>query len=135
MRRLVFLFFLAFSSLSCSLVKEEVKTEDVDKYATLFFERLAAANYDKIYKDSAESFRKGNPQSEVFTTLKQMSDLGKPGSPNRIMMTLDKEDGKRVALPTYHVYFDNKRVTVNFKFIDEDGEWKLGAYEVKQRVG
>ena len=133
-RTILVLFLLSFTT-ACSLVKEEVKTEDVDKYAAIFFERLANAEYNKIYLDSAESFRKENSQTAVLETLKQMTELGKPGTLNRISMSLDKQDGKRIALPSYLVYFNDRRVTVNFKFVDEDGQWKLGAYEVKQRAG
>jgi hypothetical protein len=135
MYRTIFVLFLLSFTTACSLVKDEVKTEDVDKYAAIFFERLANADYNKIYQDSSESFRKENSQSAVYDTLKQMTELGKPGTLNRISMSLEKQGSKRIALPSYLVNFNDRRVTVNFMFVDEDGEWKLGAYEVKQRAG
>jgi hypothetical protein len=135
MYRTVIVIILLTFMMSCSLVKEELKTEDVDKYAAVFFERLSNAEYEKIYKDSAESFRKENQQSAVLETLKQMTELGKPGTPNRISMTFNNQGGKRIAFPSYSIYFNERRVTVNFKFVEEDGQWKLGAYEVKQRAG
>ena len=135
MYRILFMIFLLSFTTACSIVKEDLKTEDVDKYAAVFFERLAKADYAEIYKDSAESFQKENSQAAVYDTLKQMTELGKPGTLSRISMSLDKQDGKRIALPSYLIYFNERRVTVNFKFIDEDGQWKLGAYEVKQKAG
>lgn len=133
MHRKAIAILLLFLVAGCSLGKTEAKPEDVDKAATLFFERLSSADYDRIYRDSAESFKRDNPASNVLETLKKMTELGKPAPPIRTSMTFDHQEGKRVALPTYSVLFDNKRATVVFKFIDEDGQWKLGAYEVRQR--
>jgi hypothetical protein len=70
----------------------------------------------------------------------------------RATMNYSTEEGKRVATPNYAVLFDNSgspeaktadgqtippqtKATVIFKFIDDSGEWKLGAFEVRQRAG
>jgi hypothetical protein len=139
-------------SAACSLKTQEAPYEDVDKAAILFFERLTAGNYNEIYSDSEKSFQTRNPKTEVVENLKKMAMLGKPGSPVRMNMTYGTEEGKRYALPNYAVLFDNtgapavqtpdgqalppqSRATVILKFIDDNGEWKLGAFEVRQRAG
>jgi hypothetical protein len=135
MHKKVIAIFLLLNLAACSFSKKEANPEDIDKAATLFFERLGNADYDTIYTDSAETFRKNNPGSQVFETLKQMTELGKPGPPTRISMTFANQDGKRLAEPTYRITFDQKLATVVLRFVDQDGEWKLGGYEVKQRAG
>jgi hypothetical protein len=136
----------------CSLKSPEAPYEDVDKAAILFFERLSTGKYDEIYSDSEKTFQSRNPRPEVIENLKKMSMMGKPGSPVRMTMTYSTEEGKRVAMPNYAVLFDNNnpvvlpppgepapppfiKATVILKFIDDSGEWKLGAFEVRQRAG
>jgi len=118
---------------ACSLKGREAPTEDVDKAVILFFQRLEQAQYEKIWEDSAESFKKISQKTEVLESLKQMTALGKPGAPARVEMYFEKEEGKRVALPKYSVRFEQYNATVLFKFVDESGEWKMGAFEVRQR--
>jgi hypothetical protein len=139
-------------SVACSLKTQEAPYEDVDKAATLFFERLTAGKYNEIYTDSEKSFQDRNPKTEVVENLKKMAMLGKPGAPVRMNMTYGTEEGKRIAMPNYAVIFDNtdaaqvktpdgqalppqSKATVILKFIDDSGEWKLGAFEVRQRAG
>jgi hypothetical protein len=139
-------------SQACSLKTPEAPYEDIDKAAILFFERLKASKYDEIYSDSAKSFQDSNPRPEVFGNLKKMTDLGKPETPVRMTMSYSNEEGKRIATPNYSVLFINNspgelktpdsqavpaqtKATVILKFIDDGGEWKLGAFEVRQRSG
>jgi hypothetical protein len=118
---------------ACSLKGREAPPEDVDKATLLFFQRLEAAQYEKIWDDSAESFKKISQKSEVFESLKQMAALGKWTPPSRIEMYFKDEEGKRVAYPKYAVHFEQSNASVLFKFVDEKGEWKMGAFEVRQR--
>lgn len=138
-------------STACSLQTPEAPYEDIDKAATLFFERLSAAKYDEIYTDSEKSFQSRYPKPEVVDNLRKMAMLGKPGVPVRMTMNYSTEEGKRVATPNYAVVFDNSaapmttpdgqtappqsKATVILKFVDDNGEWKLGAFEVRQRAG
>lgn len=133
-KKVILLLLLLFSA-ACSVVQKELPTEDVDKATALFLERLANAQYDKIYSESAKSFKEENPQTQVLETLKQMAELGKPVNPNRINMRFETAAGKRVAIPTYYVYFNDQRMTLVCKFIEEENQWKLGGYEVRQRAG
>jgi hypothetical protein len=139
-------------SQACSLKSQEAPYEDVDKAATLFFERLKASKYDQIYSDSAKSFQESNAKPEVIGNLRKMAELGKPEPPVRMTMSYNNEGGKRIAMPNYSVLFINSsagelktpdgqavpgqtKATVILKFIDDGGEWKLGAFEVRQRSG
>jgi hypothetical protein len=124
---------LAFFS-ACSLKTREAPPEDVDKAAILFFQRLEQAQYEKIWDDAAESFKKTSQKTEVLESLKQMAGLGKAGTPARVEMTFTTDEGKRVALPKYAVRFEQNPASVLFKFVDESGEWKMGAFEVRQRA-
>ena len=150
-KKAIILYLLLFAT-ACSLKTQEAPYEDVDKAATLFFQRLTAGKYDEIYSDSEKSFQTKNPKHEVIENLRKMALLGKPGAPLRATMTYSTEEGKRVATPNYAVLFDNSgsleaktpdgqtippqtKATVIFKFIDDSGEWKLGAFEVRQRAG
>jgi hypothetical protein len=112
----------------------EAPTEDVDKAAVLFFERLKAGQLDLIYSDSAKSFQAKNPKFEVIENLKKMKELGQPDTPVRATMIFGAEEGKRMATPTYYLNFDQTKATVILKFLDYDGEWKMGAFEVRQRT-
>ena len=120
---------------ACSLTPREAPTEDVDKAAVLFFERLKAGEYEKIYNDSAKAFQAKTQKQSVIESLKQMAAMGTPGNPDRLQMTFNKEDGKRTADPTYAVRFDQVSASVHFRFMDEGGEWKLAAFELRQRGG
>ena len=119
---------------ACSLMSREAPTEDVDKAAILFFQRLTAGQLDLIYNDSAKSFQEKNQKWEVVENLKKMKEMGQPDTPVRTTMTFGNEESKRTATPTYIVNFDQTRATVILKFMDESGEWKLDAFEVRQRA-
>ena len=129
----LFALFFAVLFAACSLTSREAPAEDVDKAAALFFQRLKAADYETIYNDSAKAFQAKTQKPAVIESLKQMAALGTPGNPDRIRMTFDKEDGKRTADPVYGVSFGQVSGSVHFRFIDENGEWKLGAFELRQR--
>src|SRR5215510_12789207 len=99
---------------ACSLTPREAPAEDVDKAATLFFQRLKAGDYETIYNDSAKAFQSKTQKPAVIESLKQMAALGTPGTPDRIRMTFDKEDGKRTADPVYGVSFGQVSGSVHF---------------------
>jgi hypothetical protein len=133
MFKIAIILYLLLLSSACSLKAQEAPYEDVDKAAVLFFERLTAGKYDEIIDDSAKSFQEKSPRHEIDDNLKKMNALGKPDIPVRMSMSYGNEEGKRVATPTYTVVFNQNRATVILKFIDDGGEWKLGAFEVRQR--
>ncbi|MBI3652727.1 MAG: hypothetical protein HY231_17020 [Acidobacteria bacterium] len=120
-------------STACSLMTREAPTEDVDKAAILFLNRITAGQFDLIYTDSAKLFQEKNPKAEVIENLKAMKDLGQADTPLRSTMLFGVEDGKRTATPTYMVAFNQKRMTMILKFIDYSGEWKLDGFEIRQR--
>ncbi len=130
-----FALFLAALLSACSLTPREAPTEDVDKATALFFQRLKTADYETIYNDAAKAFKEKTQKPAVIESLKQMAAMGASGNPNRLQMTFNKEEGMRTADPTYAVQLGQVSASVHFRFIDENGEWKLAAFEVRQRGG
>ena len=131
-RRLVAVLLLTFA-VGCSA--REAPYEDIDKAAGLFFERLKSAEYDTIYDDSCEAFKEQKTRSEVLENLKKITALGRPQSYDRLSMMFDKDGKKRIANPIYAVTFDQTRGEITLTFRDDDGEWKLLGFSVKNRVG
>lgn len=109
--------------------------EDIDKAAGLFFERLKAAQYDTIYDDSCESFKKQKTRAEVVDNLKSITAMGRPVTYDRLSMLFDKDGKKRVALPNYAVLLEQAKAEITLTFRDDDGEWKLLGFSVKTRGG
>ena len=129
-RKLVAVFLLALLA-GCSA--SEAPYEDIDKAAGLFFERLKAAEYDTIYRDSCESFQRQKTRQEMVESLKEITALGRPQDYDRLSMLFDKDGKKRVAIPTYAVSLDQARADITLTFRDDGGEWKLLGFVVKTR--
>jgi hypothetical protein len=131
-RKLVAAFLLAFV-VGCSA--REAPYEDIDKAAGLFFERLKAAEYDSIYDDSCEAFKEQKTRGEVLENLKKITAIGRPQDYDRLSMFFEKDGKKRIANPVYTVRFDQSQGEITLTFRDDDGEWKLLGFAVKQRGG
>ncbi|HXG65314.1 MAG TPA: hypothetical protein VNO70_09405 [Blastocatellia bacterium] len=112
-------------------MRSEAPTEDVDKAAALFFQRLNAAEYDAIYDDSAKHFKEQNTRPAVVDNLKQITAIGKPRQHARLSMTFEQEGDNRIALPVYGVFLDATSAEITLKFVDDRGEWKLLGFAVK----
>ena len=109
----------------------EAPTEDIDKAAAQFFQRLQKAQYDKIYDDADENLKDQKPRAAVVDDLQKLISYGRPQDWYRLSMTLGTEKGdKRVAVPLYTLKTDNIPSEVSLKFIDVDGEWKLLGFAV-----
>lgn len=111
----------------------EAPTEDVDKAAALFFERVKSAEYDSIYASASQQFKDNVAQATILDNLQQINTLGRIQTYTRVRMPVEGTDKERIASPVYAVVFDQStaEITVNFK--DEDGEWKLVGFQVKPR--
>ncbi|MEW6126579.1 MAG: hypothetical protein AB1757_06025 [Acidobacteriota bacterium] len=118
---------------ACSLKPRQAPNDDVDKAAILFFQRLESEQYDKIYNDAAESYKKTYAKSDAIEAFKQIAAMGKTTQPNRVEMRLETEDGKRVAFPKFAIQYGQVPGSIIFKFVDEGGEWKLGGFDVRQK--
>lgn len=110
----------------------EAPTEDVDKAAALFFDRLKSAQYDSIYNSASQQFKDNVAKATILDNLQQINGMGRIVTYARLKMPFE-EGGERIASPVYAVVFDqaSAEVTVNFK--DEGGEWKLVGFQVKPR--
>jgi hypothetical protein len=113
----------------------EAPTEDIDKAASLFFDRMKAAEYDTIYDDSSDTFKKAKSRAEVVDNLKQLAALGRPQNYSRLSMSYDSLESKRMVHPVYAVLTEQSRADVTLSFVDNSGEWKLVGFAVKPRGG
>ena len=114
----------------------EAPTEDIDKAAAQFFQRLEAAQYDQIYDHADENLKDQKPRAAVVEDLQKLIAYGRPQEWHRLSMTLGTEKvDKRVAVPVYALRTDNLTSEVSLKFIDADGEWKLLGFAVRSRIG
>ena len=109
--------------------------EDVDKATALFFLRLDAEQYDAIYDDASHYYKEANTRAVILENLKQIKALGNHATPARVQMNFDTHEGHRVAEPIYGILFERARTLCSFRYIDEDGEWKLIGFTVKNRSG
>jgi len=111
----------------------EAPTEDVDKAAALFFERVKSAEYDSVYTSASQQFKDNVARATILDNLQQINALGRIQTYTRLRMPFEGGDNERIASPVYAVVFDQTtaEITVNFK--DERGEWKLVGFQVKPR--
>ncbi|MEK6407141.1 MAG: hypothetical protein AABN34_09280 [Acidobacteriota bacterium] len=117
----------------CSLLSHEAPSEDVDKAATLFFQRLDKAEYDTIYDDAAKKFKANKTRATVTENLTQLGAFGKTLGFERISMQLQGEGKDRMVLPVYKVQFEQGRGEVTLMFQDDSGEWKLFGFALKPK--
>lgn len=134
-RKLVALlmFSLVMLPAGCSLLSHEAPSEDIDKAAALFFQRLGNEEYDTIYNDTAKGFKGSQTRQTVTDSLKQMAENGKILNFERISMALQGEGKSRKALPVYRTSSDRARAEITLTFQDESGEWKLFGFAYKPR--
>lgn len=130
MLRIMMVALLVCFAMGCS---REAPPTDVDKAATLFFERLKGAEYDAIYADASSQFKERKSQGEILDNLQKITAIGRIQSYSRLSMFFEGDKNNRIASPSYSVLFDRAatEITVNFK--DEGGEWKLVGFDLKRR--
>jgi hypothetical protein len=135
LRKLVALliFSIAMLPAGCSLLSHEAPSEDVDKAAALFFQRLGNEEYDTIYNDVAKGFKNSQTRQTVTDSLKEMAEHGKILDFQRISMAFQGEGKSRMALPVYRTASDRAKAEITLTFQDESGEWKLFGFAYKPR--
>ena len=116
----------------CSL-RSEAPIEDVDKAAGLFYQRLGDADYDAIYKDTAEGFKQKKTRQEIMTSLMELTANGKVVQYARISTTTQGEGKDRILGAVYGTTFEKVAGNLTLYFIDESGEWRLIGFELKKR--
>ena len=117
----------------CSLLSHEAPTEDVDKAATLFFQRLDSQDIGKIYDDCSQRFKTNRSRQTILESLAQLASNGKTQSFQRTSMPIEGTGKDRVVSPVYQVSFDQMSGAVTLNFQDESGEWKLLGFSFKPR--
>ena len=124
---------LALIVVGCS--KSEAPVNEVDKAASVFFERVKSAEYDAIYNEASEQFKSEVARATALDNLKQVAAMGRIESFDRLSMRVEGEAKNRIASPVYSVIFDKARAEITVNFIDDDGQWKLIGFAVKPRNG
>jgi hypothetical protein len=113
--------------------KTEAPTEDVDKAATLFFERLKAAQYEDIYTSASQQFKDSVAKATILDNLQQINSMGRIQVFKRLQMPFEDDEKGRIVSPVYGVIFDQMTADITVNFKDEGGEWKLVGFQVKPR--
>ena len=124
---------LVLAGAGCSLLSHEASTEDADKAAGLFFQRLNNSEYDKIYDDAAKRFRTNKPRQVVTDSLKELTANGKVRDFERISMPIQGEGKDRMVQPVYKTLFESVSGDIYLTFLDEGGEWKLFGFAFKPK--
>jgi len=117
----------------CSVLSHEAPTEDVDKAAALFFQRLDNQQFDAIYDDTASQFKENKTRQVVTDSLKELTANGKVLNFDRTSMPIVGEGKQRRIEPVYATVFERARGEIVLTFKDESGEWKLLGFAFKQR--
>jgi hypothetical protein len=127
-------FLVAICLSGCSVLSHEAPAEDVDKAAALFVQRLNAADYETIYKDSAEKFKESQTKETIVSSLKELTERGRLQSFHRIRMNYESGVKDRIVSPVYITAFEQSAGELTLNFVDTGGEWKLIGFSFKQRT-
>ena len=124
--------FVVFAA-SCALGSHDAPPEDIDKASALFFQRLNAAEYETIYKDTARKFKEVKTKENIIESLKELTVKGQIKDYQRLKMTFEGEGKDMRAVPVFSTLFDQGSGDIILYFVDESGEWKLIGFAFKQR--
>ncbi|MFY9607864.1 MAG: hypothetical protein WAU45_04520 [Blastocatellia bacterium] len=123
---------LAFSLAACAWYGE-APLEDVDKAAGLFYQRLAEADYDAIYKDTSKGFKEKKTRAEIIESLTELAANGKVQQFARISGGLEGEGKNTRIAAVYATRFEQRAGNLTLYFVDESGEWRLIGFALKLR--
>ena len=131
-KRSLILLFVVFA-VSCALRSNDAPPEDIDKAAAQFFQRLNAADYETIYKDTASKFKENQTKEKIVESLKELTAKGQLKDYQRVKMAFEGEGKDMRAAPVFSALFDQGSGEMILYFVDESGEWKLIGFAFKQR--
>ena len=123
---------IALILIGCSA--SEAPPQDVDKAAAVFFERVKSAEYDAVYNEASEDFKKNVARATAIDSMKEVAAMGRIQSFDRLTFNIQGEEKNRIASPVYSVLFDRARADITVNFKDEGGKWKLVGFSVKPRA-
>ncbi|HWN97910.1 MAG TPA: hypothetical protein VNS63_01415 [Blastocatellia bacterium] len=123
---------LAFFAAACSW-QSKAPPEDVDKAAALFYQRLAEADYDAIYKDTAKGFKEKKTRDQIIESLKEIASNGKVLNYARVSMGFEGEEKDPRVAAVYATNFERRVGNLTLYFVDESGEWRLIGFALKLR--
>lgn len=131
-RKMIGVAALAFSLAACGWYSD-APLEDVDKAAALFYQRLAEADYDAIYRDAAEGFKEKKTRAEIVESLTELAANGKVQNFTRISGGVEGEGKNARIFATYATRFERHAGNLTLSFVDEKGEWRLIGFALKLR--
>ncbi len=123
---------LAFSLAACAWYSK-APLEDIDKAAGLFYQRLAEADYDAIYKDTAKGFKEKKTRAEIVESLTELATHGKVLQFTRISGGQEGEGENARIFAVYATRFEQRAGNLTLYFVDESGEWRLIGFALKVR--
>ena len=84
---------LALIVIGCSA--SEAPPQDIDKAAAVFFERVKSAEYDAVYNEASEEFKKNVARATAIDNMKQIAAMGRIQSFDRLTF----QTGRRKEKP------------------------------------
>src|SRR6185436_18237292 len=93
-------------AIGCSLRSHDAPPEDIDKAGALFFQRLNAAEYETIYKDTAKKFKQNKTKETIIESLKELTAKGQVQQFQRLKMTFEGAGEDAMAVPVYSAMFE-----------------------------
>jgi len=124
---------VALALVGCSVLSHQAATEDVDKAAALFFQRLDNQDFNAIYDDCSKRFKTNKPRQTILENLGQLAVNGKTLDFQRTNMPIEGQGSDRIVSPVYKVVFEQMAGEFTLNFQDESGEWKLLGFAFKPR--
>lgn len=132
MYRIMIAVALAFSLAACACYSK-APPEDIDKATGLFYQRLAEADYDAIYKDTAKGFKEKKTRAEIVESLTELAANGKVQQFVRISGGEEGEGKNARMFAVYATRFEQRSGNLTLYFVDESGEWRLIGFALKMR--
>src|SRR5262245_39640756 len=120
---------------SCGLRTSEGIPSEVEAVVATVTNDIAEEQYDKIYLESAELWKRDASQEQSTEVLKTLrAKLGKVESRSMHSATEQQNSGGPLQghafIITYQTKFERGEGMETFTVVDENGHWKLARYWV-----
>jgi Protein of unknown function (DUF4019) len=119
----------------CGLRTSEGIPPEVESVVSTVTNDIAEEQYDKIYLDSSELWKRDASREQSTEVLKTLrAKLGKVESRSMHSATEQQNSGGplqgHVFIITYQTKFERGQAMETFTVVEENGQWKLARYWV-----